>query len=92
MAISLEPADDAIEAMVSRVVHLGFEVRIEIELPGGEPARVQLTRSQTEELELAPGDIVYVRPPMEGAASAPATAGAAAAASGVPAAEVPPDG
>ena len=69
MTISLEPADDTIEAMVSRVVHLGFEVRIEIELPGGEPARVQLTRAQTEELELARGDIVYVRLPVEGAAS-----------------------
>ena len=92
MAISLEPADDAIEAMVSRVVHLGFEVRIEIELPSGEPARVQLTRAQTEELELAPGDIVYVRPPAEGAASAPATAGAAVAAGGVPGAEIPVEG
>jgi sulfate/thiosulfate transport system ATP-binding protein len=90
MTISLVPADDTIEAMVSRVVHLGFEVRIEIELPGGEPARVQLTRGQTEELELSPGDIVYVRPPMEGAASAPANAGATSAASGVPAAELPP--
>jgi sulfate/thiosulfate transport system ATP-binding protein len=73
MTISLEPADDTIEAMVSRVVHLGFEVRIEIELPGGEPARVQLTRSQTEELELARGDIVYVRPPAEGSATAAAS-------------------
>ena len=69
VAISLEPADGAIEAMVTRVVHLGFEVRIELELPGGEPARVQLTRAQTEELELARGDIVYVRPPVEGAAT-----------------------
>jgi sulfate transport system ATP-binding protein len=73
MTISLEPADDTIEAMVSRVVHLGFEVRIEIELPGGEPARVQLTRSQTEELELARGDIVYVRPPAPGSATAAAS-------------------
>jgi sulfate/thiosulfate transport system ATP-binding protein len=64
MSLSLVPADDTIEAMVSRVVHLGFEVRVEIELPGGEAARVQLTRAQTEELELARGDIVYVRPPL----------------------------
>ncbi len=63
MSLSLVPAEDTIEAMVSRVVHLGFEVRIEIELPGGEAARVQLTRAQTDELELARGDIVYVRPP-----------------------------
>ena len=61
--ISLVESDDSIEAMVLRVVHLGFEVRVELELPGGEVARAQLTRGQTEELELARGDIVYVRPP-----------------------------
>ncbi len=65
VAVSLVPAQDAIEAMVSRVVHLGFEVRVELELPDGERARAQLTRGQTEELELARGDIVYMRPPVE---------------------------
>jgi sulfate transport system ATP-binding protein len=73
VAVSLVASDDAIEAMVKRVVHLGFEVRIELELPGGELARAQLTRSQTEELELARGDIVYVRPPQP-SAEAPAAA------------------
>src|SRR5207302_8737615 len=61
VTVSLVPTPDAIEAQVKRVVHLGFEVRIELELPSGELARAQLTRSQTEELELARGDIVYVR-------------------------------
>jgi sulfate transport system ATP-binding protein len=63
VSVSLTPADDAIEAMVTRVVHLGFEVRVELELPGGEGARAQLTRAQTDELEIGRGDIVYVRPP-----------------------------
>jgi sulfate/thiosulfate transport system ATP-binding protein len=63
VSVSLEPEDDAIEAMVSRVVHLGFEVRIELELTDGSHARAQLTRAQTEQLELARGDIVYVRSP-----------------------------
>jgi sulfate transport system ATP-binding protein len=63
VTVSLTPGEDTIEAMVLRVVHLGFEVRIELELPGGDVARAQLTRGQTEELELARGDIVYVRPP-----------------------------
>jgi sulfate/thiosulfate transport system ATP-binding protein len=67
VAVSLTPGSDSIEAMVLRVVHLGFEVRIELEMPGGEVARAQLTRAQTEELELARGDIVYVRPPAEAA-------------------------
>jgi sulfate/thiosulfate transport system ATP-binding protein len=63
VTISPTPADDAIEAMVSRVVHLGFEVRIELDLPDGTHARAQLTRAQTEELEISQGDIVYVRSP-----------------------------
>jgi sulfate/thiosulfate transport system ATP-binding protein len=77
VAVLLEPAQGTIEAMVSRVVHLGFEVRIELELPSGEPARAQLTRAQTDELELVRGDIVYVRPPQpraEPSAEAPVTA------------------
>ena len=72
VTVSLIPSEDAIEAMVSRVVHLGFEVRVELELPDGERARAQLTRGQTEELELARGDIVYVRPPADVAAVRPA--------------------
>jgi sulfate transport system ATP-binding protein len=65
VTVSATPVPDGIEAMVARVVHLGFEVRIELELPGGDLARAQLTRAQTEELELARGDIVYVRPPAD---------------------------
>jgi sulfate transport system ATP-binding protein len=74
VTISLADGDGAIEAMVTKVVHLGFEVRIELELPGGDAARAQLTRAQTEELELARGDIVYVRPPAAALAAATATA------------------
>jgi sulfate transport system ATP-binding protein len=63
VTVSLIPTDGAFEAMVSRVIHLGFEVRVELELPDGTSARAQLTRGQTAELELARGDVVYVRPP-----------------------------
>jgi sulfate transport system ATP-binding protein len=63
VTVSLVPTDGALEAMVSRVVHLGFEVRVELELPDGSTARAQLTRGQTAELELTRGDVVYVRPP-----------------------------
>jgi sulfate transport system ATP-binding protein len=61
--LSLTGSPGLIEATVRRVVHLGFEVRVELELPAGETAAVQLTRAQVEELELAAGDRVYVRPP-----------------------------
>ncbi|MBV9466850.1 MAG: TOBE-like domain-containing protein [Solirubrobacterales bacterium] len=67
VTLSLSEDRDALQAIVRRVVHLGFEVRIELELPDGAQARAQLTRSQTHELELAAGDIVYVHPPSSGA-------------------------
>ena len=70
VSVSLEASDETIEAMVSRVVHLGFEVRIELELPDGSRARAQLTRAETEQLELSAGDIVYVRPPTQAAVTA----------------------
>ena len=41
------------EAMIDRIVHLGFEVRIEMTLADGSPLIAQLTRAQVEELELA---------------------------------------
>jgi len=61
-----EPLDGALEAQVSRVVHLGFEVRVELQLHEGEPLSVQLTRDEAAELELHPGDIVWVRRPVRG--------------------------
>jgi sulfate transport system ATP-binding protein len=63
VSISLVADDDSIESMVERVVHLGFEVRVELQLPDGSRARAQLTRAQAEDLEIDAGDIVYVRPP-----------------------------
>jgi sulfate/thiosulfate transport system ATP-binding protein len=49
------------EAQIERVAHLGFEVRVELVLAGGERAWAQLTREQADELELRDGDIVFVR-------------------------------
>src|SRR5918999_4971003 len=57
-----EPNGKTIEAMVDRVVHLGFEVRVELTLADGERFSVQLTREQVDELELDEGQIVFVRP------------------------------
>ena len=65
VSLSVTPRDGAIEAMVDRVVHLGFEVRVELALSDGSKTRAQVTRAQAQELELEAGDIVYVRPPAE---------------------------
>ena len=58
----LEPNGTTQEAMVQRLVHLGFEVRIDLVRDDGEVLSAQLTREQVEALELQNGQIVYVRP------------------------------
>jgi sulfate transport system ATP-binding protein len=60
--LSVDRRPGAREAMVERVVHLGFEVRIELLLDDGEAAWAQVTRGEAEALELHHGDIVWVRP------------------------------
>jgi sulfate transport system ATP-binding protein len=60
LRLTSEPRDGALEAMVLRVVYLGFEVRAELQLGDGSPLAVQLTRDEAVALELAEGDIVWV--------------------------------
>ena len=62
VGILLEPGDGAIEAQVDRIVHLGFEVRVELSLGDGHSTWVQTTRGAAEELELEEGQIVWLRP------------------------------
>lgn len=61
IAISIDPVDDGLEAMVARVLHLGFEVRVELTLGDGHSVSAQLTRHAVDELELPEGDIVWLR-------------------------------
>jgi sulfate/thiosulfate transport system ATP-binding protein len=60
-----EPSESADEAMIERIVHLGFEVRVELTRSDGERLWAQVTRDRCEELELAEGQIVYLRPSRE---------------------------
>jgi sulfate transport system ATP-binding protein len=59
--IGLEPREGWTEAMVQRVSHLGFEVRVDMELGDGREAWAQTTRDNADELELANGQIVWLR-------------------------------
>ena len=56
-----EPNGSTREAQVERIVRLGFETRIELVRDDGERLNAQLTRDEADQLELQPGDIVYVR-------------------------------
>lgn len=63
--IQILPGDDGSgsEALVERVVHLGFEVRVELKLHDGRELWAQVTRGQAAQLELAEGQILSVRLP-----------------------------
>ena len=62
LEVTLEPNGATREVMIERVVHLGFDVRVELVDGTGDRLSVQTTRDQAELLELAPSQIVYVRP------------------------------
>jgi sulfate transport system ATP-binding protein len=61
IAISLSPEDGARQAEVTRIVHLGFEVRVELQLDGDGAVSAQITRHDAEQLELVEGGAVWVR-------------------------------
>ena len=60
--LRLEPNGSTEEAMIERIVHLGFEVRVEFSLKDGTQAWAQMTRAEADQLELHDGQIVYARP------------------------------
>lgn len=60
--ITLEPSAEGTPATVGRIVHLGFEVRVELARDDGEPVSVQLTRDEASALALRQGQVVSIKP------------------------------
>ena len=60
VTLSDRPEEGWEEVMVERVVHLGFEVRVEVVRSDGEEVSVQLTRAETEALEPEAGSIMWL--------------------------------
>ena len=65
IALGREPSHDAVAAEIERVVHLGFEVRVEARLPGGDHVTAQLSRAEARRLALEEGQTVYVLAPVD---------------------------
>jgi sulfate transport system ATP-binding protein len=59
--ILTDPDHTSSEALVERIVHLGFEVRVELKLEDGREVWAQLTRERAAELELEQGQILAAR-------------------------------
>jgi sulfate transport system ATP-binding protein len=54
------PLRDAVEGTVTRVTHLGFEVKVDVALAAGGDCWVQLSRGTAADLGLEPGQRVWV--------------------------------
>ena len=61
----LEPGEGTTVGTVQRVVHLGFEVRVELQLDDDGELWAQVTREECERLGLAAGVRTHVRPRRE---------------------------
>jgi sulfate transport system ATP-binding protein len=61
LQLSLERENDAVPATVTRIVKLGFEVRVDLQESSGREMSAQLTRASSAQLDLAPGREVFVR-------------------------------
>jgi sulfate/thiosulfate transport system ATP-binding protein len=62
--LAVAPQPGSAPATVTRVVRLGFEVRVELAV-AGQDAWVQVTRGTAQRLNLGAGDTVHVRPSAE---------------------------
>jgi sulfate/thiosulfate transport system ATP-binding protein len=60
--LATQPLEGGVEGMIDRVIHLGFEVRVELTLADGQTLWAQTTRDRADELELADGQVVWIRP------------------------------
>jgi sulfate transport system ATP-binding protein len=54
------PSASAVEGTIARVTHLGFEVKVEVDLASDESCWVQLSRGSAAELGLEAGQRVWV--------------------------------
>jgi sulfate/thiosulfate transport system ATP-binding protein len=63
--IRLEPNGTTSRAIVKRVLRLGAQVRVELDVESGETVAAELRRDEADRLPLRPGEPVYVRPRRE---------------------------
>ena len=61
LMISVDAAAGAVDAVVERVTHYGFDARVELTTADGAPLVAQLTREHLEDLEVEQGQSVWVK-------------------------------
>ncbi len=64
LEVSSTAEPGSLPAQVTRIVRLGFEVRVELRLADHD-AWAQITRGAADRLQIGPGDTVYIKPTTE---------------------------
>jgi sulfate transport system ATP-binding protein len=62
VTIETMPEENAAPAKVNRIVHLGWEVQVELSFKDGQEVTAYLTRDRLNQLQLKPQQQVYVKP------------------------------
>ncbi|MET0997672.1 MAG: TOBE-like domain-containing protein [Marmoricola sp.] len=60
ITVEVTPVPDAVQGKVTRVLRVGFEVRVTVEVEGAKDVVVLMTRSHARSLELNPGTKVWM--------------------------------
>ncbi|HIK14057.1 MAG TPA: sulfate/molybdate ABC transporter ATP-binding protein [Leptolyngbyaceae cyanobacterium M33_DOE_097] len=60
--VQFHPEEGAVPAQVERVIHLGWEIQVELALESGQQVTAHLSREAFEPLQLKPKQSVYVKP------------------------------
>ena len=60
--IYTQPDLTSVSARINRIVHLGWEIEVELRLKDGQEVTAYLTREELDELQLQSQQLVYVKP------------------------------
>ena len=62
VVIDTRPNGNSVPARISRLIHLGWEVQLELTLDDGQVVKAHLARDRFDELQVRPQQRVYVKP------------------------------
>jgi sulfate/thiosulfate transport system ATP-binding protein len=62
ISIQHQSSEGAVSARIDRIIHLGWEIQVELLLSSGQAVTAHLSREDFDQLQLEPRQIVYVKP------------------------------
>jgi sulfate/thiosulfate transport system ATP-binding protein len=62
IVVELQPNGSTVPARVKRIIHLGWEIQAELALDDGQEMMAHITRDRFDELNLAAGQRIYIKP------------------------------